>query len=113
MKWSQSLRHLWHEIYYSLVKKKGVDFAIRCQAVAGEIDVSSNRLPLKNRLRVLLHLSLCQTCTNYAAFSKILKAQMKGLLKKQTATKSYQQQTEELNKKLIQLYVPRNQSKNP
>lgn len=68
----QRLQKIWHDIYYALAPKTAVDFAMRCQDVAHQIDLGDSLKTPKQKFRRLLHMSLCQACRNYEGYSRWL-----------------------------------------
>ena len=52
---------------------------MRCEHVAEIVDLGKP-LGLKDRVRFLLHLSLCQACKNYFDATKAIKAAIKNLV---------------------------------
>ena len=109
MNWVRRLRKTWHDLYYAKATPRRIDFAMRCKAVVHQVDVKNKNFSLKNRFRFQLHLSLCQTCENYSNFSKILKNQLKLILRPPPP----KDQLQRINQKLLQQYARKNQSKNP
>lgn len=100
MKLSQKIRHYWHELYYFLATKGGVEFALRCQKVAEEVDLTLSSTSLKLRLRYSLHLSLCQACQNYFDSSKCLRQSIRNFVMNSEKSANI----EHLNKKLLKRF---------
>lgn len=105
----QRIRKIWHDFFYSRVSAQGVDFALKCQEVAGHVDVPRNQLSFRDRFRFFLHLSLCQACKNYSNFSKGFRRHLKPWAGSQIS----KSQVQIFNKKLLEKYRQKNQSKNP
>ncbi len=82
MSLGQKVRHYWHELYYAVAGGKGIRFAMRCKDVAERIDLENHSDGIGSRLRFLLHLSLCQSCANYALISRALKRAVQELVAK-------------------------------
>jgi hypothetical protein len=64
------LRHHWHDFYYAFPLPGKVDLALRCKDVADEVDLGFPSQAPTQVLRLFLHFSLCQACSNYRAFSR-------------------------------------------
>ena len=80
MKVNRKLRQLWHDIYYKLASQKGVEFAMKCKDAAEIVDLGSAPLSWSARLRLRLHLSLCQACQNYFETTQVLKKAMNDFI---------------------------------
>lgn len=100
MRFSQKIRKIWHDIYYNFVSIKGVEFALHCKDVTHQVDLSNAKLSLIKRLRVYLHLSLCQACHNYYSFTKFLNSKIIKISK----SKLNFEQIKKLNEKLLKQY---------
>jgi hypothetical protein len=72
VKIGQGLRKIWHAVYYALAPKAAVDFAMRCKDVATQVSLGGPPETSKQKLRYLLHMSLCQACRNYEGYSRWL-----------------------------------------
>ncbi len=71
MRW---LRKIWHDFYYYFAAKKAVAFALTCQETVKAIDLSQ-----KKSIRMNLHLSLCQACSNYLTSSVWLSEHLRNM----------------------------------
>jgi hypothetical protein len=95
------IRHFWHDVYYSIFSNKGVDFAMTCREATEKIDLSDQSKTSHDKLRVSLHISLCQACNNYYKFSNLLK----NALKKASSFHSDNKKNlEKLNKDLLKKF---------
>lgn len=101
MSLSKLIRKIWHDIYYSMVSKDGVEFAMRCKDVAHQVDLKASDLDWKGKFRFYLHLSLCQACHNYYVLSQFLGSKLRKLVGRAQVTP---QNLEQLNKDLVQKY---------
>jgi hypothetical protein len=72
------LRHSWHDLYYSIAPEGGVKFAMNCKEATAHIDLGTHQDTRWARLRLKLHLSLCQACKNYSDLSNALKKAIVG-----------------------------------
>lgn len=100
MKIRNKLRSWWHELYYFFAIRNLVEFALRCQAVAEEIDLKKKDSSLIDKIRFRLHLSLCQPCKNYADTS----LEIRKVVKKLVINKN-RSQLDTINRKLVRLYI--------
>ena len=73
MKPTKTLRKYWHDAYYALASDRAVTFAMLCRDVAHEIDLAHADHGWSEKVRLRLHLSLCQACKNYFDVSVALK----------------------------------------
>lgn len=96
------LRQLFHDVYYWKAEKKRVEFALRCQEVAEHIDDRMIGLTPTRKMRVHLHLSLCQACANYNLISHALRRALKNYVQSESPAPS-----DELTQKLIEKYRKR------
>jgi hypothetical protein len=96
----ESLRHHWHDVYYALVSDSGVEFAMHCQDITAQMDLGPRSRSWSERLRFLLHLSLCQACSNYLRASRALKRAVCSAL----SAKSVQDSLTQLNHELLQKF---------
>ena len=71
------MKKLWHDLYYGLLKERGEVLGLTCQQATLEEQRFKNSRSLSNRLRYLLHMSLCNGCCQYARFSEKLRSQLK------------------------------------
>ena len=101
MKLKEKLRAYWHDIYYSVVPKSGVKFALRCQEFSGKVDLHKHEKSLSGVIRFYLHISLCQACANYNKSSLILRAALRKMIRQN----ENQKQLERLNQELITKYA--------
>lgn len=92
------VRHSWHNIYYFFASDKGVNFAMTCREATEKIDLSDQSKNLTDKLRVKLHISLCQACNNYYKFSYLLKKIIKKISRLRSSSKKH---LEKLNKDLL------------
>ena len=95
------LQHLWHEVYYRLVPKEGVDFAMNCKDVTARIDLGDNPNGLVGRFRFWLHLSLCKACKGYLDLTLALRRAARAGLQSAGTSVSL----EKLNKSLLQKHA--------
>lgn len=94
----KKIRQYWHDLYYFLASKAGVDFAMTCQDATAKIDLRDQNKSAVDKARVNLHISLCQACNNYYTFSRVLSLAIKKLLTNNTNNKS---EIDNLNKELL------------
>ena len=99
IKIKEKLRHLWHDIYYALTFRAGSKFALSCKQVAEHELSPSSQGPLF-KLRLKLHLSLCQACVNYVKAGQALKHAARALAKKTSS----EVDLEKLNRELLEKY---------
>lgn len=97
MKIGKKLRRYWHDLYYAVVSKRGEDLALHCRDAARLVNVSSEETDARTKLRLLLHLSLCQACSNYASFTRLLRDRLRA---PEPSPKQVERLNEELVKKL-------------
>ena len=62
------LREIWHGIYYAVAPDTVQEYALTCREAVTELNTKKT-----HSFQVKLHLSLCQACTNYVAYSKWLR----------------------------------------
>lgn len=74
-----------------------LNFAMRCKEVARHIDLNDSKMNAVGRFRMILHLSLCQACTNYRAFSVVLRKQAKQLTVREVSS----EEIKTLNNRLL------------
>lgn len=95
------VRKAWHDIYYFWASKKGVDFALTCREATENIDLNDQAKTAQGKLRVKLHISLCQACNNYYSFSRSLSRALKKLVQARPKTDS---DLDKLNNELVQKF---------
>ncbi len=71
-KLTKKLRFIWHEIFYFRANSARVEFGMRCKNVVEQIELQTKNQSAAEKLRVILHLSLCQACKNYFDASRAL-----------------------------------------
>ncbi len=76
------LKRIWHDIYYVITYPWGMRLAMTCQHATALIDHGGHPKNKFERLRLLLHLSLCQACSFYNEVSHALKKLITQLVKK-------------------------------
>lgn len=106
VKLTEIFRHYWHEVYYFFAGDSGVKFAMTCKDVAEQIDLGLIPDTWIGRLRLRLHMSLCQACRNYLKGTKALKKIISETLRK--SGNSFQM--ERLNKELINKYSKKSEN---
>src|SRR6218665_891834 len=74
------LRRYWHDLYYKMAPAAGVEFAMRCKAVAQKVDLEDPSETPREWFRFRLHLSLCQACSYYHRTSVALKQAVAEML---------------------------------
>ncbi|MEO5667464.1 MAG: hypothetical protein ABIR96_05355 [Bdellovibrionota bacterium] len=94
-------RRIWHDAYYAVSGKPGLNFAMLCRDVAEMIDLKTTPTTLVGKVRFKLHLSLCQACWNYSEFSKRIQELMKLLVEEKAAA---QKNAEALNQDLLKTF---------
>lgn len=82
------IRHYWHDLYYFFASDKGVDFAMTCREATEKIDLRDQAKTTNEKIRVQLHVSLCQACNNYNQFSRILNKALKKVMSLNARTQS-------------------------
>jgi len=102
MKLREKLRHYWHETYYFLAPKSGVEFGMKCREVVEKIDLGQRPATWIGRFRIRLHLSFCQACKNYFDISQALKRAIRGLMHKGETSVDLERLNQELMKKHAQ-----------
>ena len=75
MKFTERLRHYWHELYNFPNSNHANHFAMSCLETAEKLDLG------QGGFRLRLHLSLCQACHNYYAAARALRAAVRKLIK--------------------------------
>jgi len=101
MKLSHQIRHIWHEAFYGLAPKGGVDFAMKCKDVTEKIDLAEWPTGRWGRFRFWLHISLCQACKDYLELSQALR---KAIREYAHLTQS-KPRLDHLNQSLFQKYL--------
>ena len=99
-KFKNILRFLWHALYYVVAPSKVVDFALRCKQVAESIDLDRWPDGRYGKVRMKLHLSLCQACKNYFDANEALKRVARELV----LGRVDQIKLEQLNAELLQRF---------
>lgn len=97
-------RKIWHDVYYYFASDRGVEFAMTCREASEGIDLKDQNKTLKNKFRLKLHMSLCQSCNNYYIFSQSLSRTIKKAL---FFHKDNQQDLDQLNTKLLEKFSKR------
>lgn len=87
MRWSQKLRHLWHNLYYKLAGSKATEFALCCQQAVEQVDLPSPARSWKDTFRFYLHLSVCQACSNYFKMSRGFNWAIKKTLRQESQSR--------------------------
>lgn len=95
------LRHYWHDFYYFITSEPGEKFAMTCKDATEKIDLPDDQKTLKDRFRVLLHVSLCQACSNYKKLSLLLRQMIKRLVVSQ---KKHPVEIDKLNQSLLKKF---------
>jgi len=95
-------RHYWHDLYYFLSDKKGIEYAMTCKDATEKIDLNDQTKTINDKFRVKLHVSLCQACDNYYSLSQMLRAALRKLMSSHKPSKS---SLEKINKELVDKYA--------
>lgn len=66
------IRFFWHAFFYIFMPPQMRRYALTCKEAVNEINTTN-----VHGKRLKLHLSLCQACTNYLKFGKLLKEKIK------------------------------------
>lgn len=98
---TKKIKKLWHDLYYKLANKKLINFALTCQEATAKVDLSDQNKNILSSFRLNLHLSLCQSCSNYSKTSLHINTSFKELKK---INLIHPQKIEELNKELLKKY---------
>lgn len=69
MKFTHALRQIWHGIYYAIAPESAQEYALTCKEAVTEMNTKK-----VSSFRVRLHVSLCQSCSNYEGYSRWLRA---------------------------------------
>ena len=96
------IRYYWHDIYYFFASEKGIDFAMTCRDATEKIDLSDQSKTAREKMRLKLHVSLCQACNNYYKFSHLLKTVTKKASELPSESKK---RLENLNKDLLKKFT--------
>jgi hypothetical protein len=72
MRLSPIVRFFWHALFYLLAPARLKRYALTCREAVNEMNTTNT-----HSLRVRLHLSLCQACTNYEKTSQWLRKNIK------------------------------------
>lgn len=96
------IKHYWHDGYYFFVSDKGVDFAMTCREATEKVDLNDQAKSATDKVRIKLHVSLCQACNNYYKFSISLRSAVKKAISSQQRTKS---ELDKLNRDLLRKFL--------
>lgn len=94
------LRSIWHGLFYALAPQGLAEYAMRCRDVALVTDTDT----APDKLRVYLHLSLCQPCANYVRFSQLLRLRVRQMFADYSIPP---QEVEKLNERLLKEFEQR------
>lgn len=97
----KQFRHYWHDLYYYLTNKKGVEFAMTCKDATEKIDLADQTKTITDKFRVKLHVSVCQACNNYYSLSQMLRAAIRKVM---AAHKDKNSNLDKLNQELVKKY---------
>lgn len=97
MKW---LLNLWHDIYYFFDNKRLERVALTCRQAVEEMEEDTDA----TRVRLALHLSLCDSCRKYHRFSKSFRQHLKMNPMLAVSRKNPEVNLEELSLKLMNQY---------
>lgn len=100
------IKKIWHDLFYRLASDQSVDFALTCKEATEKVDVGVSK-KLKERLRLALHLSLCEGCHNYLKITQTLRRAIQNAV----AQSEKNDRLENLNKELLKKHTTLNESK--